>query len=1001
LPQEIFRRKFIDYLILFPLLWIFIAVVAHNAFSLPLGEAPDETNHFAAIRFVAVQGRPALNAQEQASLGEKGSQAPLYYTSVGWWVRLGGFAPADDLKLVSENPRRRLAYDARQPLYLLHTKDELPPVQGTLAAWYWARLSSMALATLTIMITFALTRQFFPGRRSLAFATAAFAAFLPRFVVNSSVVNDDNLLVPFCVLAYYFMVRIGLKADVRSRSFLALGLACALALLTKYSAVGLVLPLAALVVMLVRRHGARGSQLARSMALIVAPIVLVAGPWYAFLLLRFNRVSELGWLGGLMAPFGQSNMLRGVLVGIKSPVETFGPADWLGLLFRSFWLEYGWMRVFASPAFYWVVAGLLFPAVVGWGLFLWRRPSWRNRSWLIALTLAYVLGFAAIVVLRYCLTATEDTAQGRHLYPALPVFAAAWSFGLVQLTRYRPGQALALLGTAGALLGLAVLGPALYILPVYYPYLPVTTRPPSAGEVGTPLNLNLGNGATLLGYELTGRAHGGTSLSTALHWKSDQEGVEDFAVAFCLVGPQGELCRYGYPAYGDYPARAWEKGDYVTDTHPLPLPDCIPSGLYTPTLAFHPLLPSGVEPAAAAPAGKVALSPLMLVGSVPATSLPALWVDDRKVGGDSVTIGLNHTLALLSTGGNVSLQAADGMAWLPFSTSAFHCPSGDVYLSSFLAHAGLQPGLYRWRGADLPSVSLQTRWRDLASLPPQAAQAIFSDQVALVDSRLNMATIQPGQAIELTLGWQALRWTRYPYSTAVRLVDPQQAVVAQQDWVLGERYGNLFWAPGEVVSDHVIFPTSGALPPGIYNVTLEVYTVSEGQLAKLPVVVPSGAADRAISVGEMRVLDRDYAAPPCQTTVNALLGAEKIELACSTLSTNKLAPGKELNLALVWRSHAPITADYTVFAQLIGPDGKVWAQQDNYPQQNRLPTSRWLPEEAVVDRYTLSLPAGAPPGDYRLLAGMYDWRTGDRLTVVASHGTAADNALELAQVRVE
>jgi len=226
-------------------------------------------------------------------------------------------------------------------------------------------------------------------------------------------------------------------------------------------------------------------------------------------------------------------------------------------------------------------------------------------------------------------------------------------------------------------------------------------------------------------------------------------------------------------------------------------------------------------------------------------------------------------------------------------------------------------------------------------------------------------------------------------------------VVAQQDWVLGERYGNLFWAPGEVVSDHVVFPTAAALPPGIYNVTLEVYTVSEGQLAKLPVAASSGSAEQAISVGEMRVLDRDYAAPPCQIAVDAVLGAEKIELACSTLSTNKLSPGKGLDLALVWRSHVPLKADYTVFAQLVGPDGKVWAQQDNYPQQNRLPTSRWLPEETVVDRYTLSLPADAPPGDYRLLAGMYDWRTGERLTVAAGHGTAADNALELAQVRVE
>jgi 4-amino-4-deoxy-L-arabinose transferase-like glycosyltransferase len=995
------RRKFIDYLVLFSVLWVFLALTVHDVFSLPLGEAPDETSHFATVRFVALQGRPPLDAQERARLGEKGDEAPLYHTLAGWWVRLGGFSLSEDLKIVADNPQRRLAYDARKPLNLLHTEDELPPFQGTIAAWYWARLPSMFLGALTVMIGFAIARLLFPARRAVALSAAAFAAFVPRSVINGSVINDDNLLFFLCALAFYLMVYISLKDGAKGRSFLALGTACALALLTKYSSVGLVPPLALLGIILVRKHGWHNRQLFRNVALIVAPIVLVAGPWYVFILLRFNRVSELGWVGGLFVPFGQTNMARGVLLGVKGFVETYGLVDWLDLMFRSFWLEYGWMRVFASSAFYIVAAGLLLLPVAGWGLFLRRRPRLREHYWLVALTLAYVLSFTAIVVLRYMLTGTADTAQGRHLYPVLPVLATAWSFGLVQLTQNRTGQALALFGTASALVGLSALGPALYILPVYTPYLPVTTQPPSAADVGTPLNLNLGNGATLLGYKLVEHAAWETSLSLELHWRSDQESVEDFAAAFCLVGPGGELCHYGYPVYGDYPPRAWEKGDYVTDTHPLPLPDCLPSGLYTPTLTFYPLSPTGVEPAAEPLMESISLPPVMLAGAAPATTLPALWVDDRKASGDSVSVGLNHTLTLLSAGGDVSLQAADGEAWLPFSTSVFHCPSGDVHLSSFLADAGLRPGSYRWQGADLPSISLQARWRSLAALPPQAAQAVFSDQVALVDSRLNTATIQPGQSIELTLGWQALRWMRAPYSMAMRLVDPQQAVVAQQDWVLGERYGSLFWAPGEVVSDHVILPTAKTMPPGIYNVTLEVYTVLEGQPAKLPATTSAGSTDQAISVGEMRVLDREYASPPCQTAVDALLGAEKIELACSTLSANRLAPGKALSLALVWRSHTPIKADYTVFTQLVGPDGKVWAQQDNYPQQNRLPTSRWLPEETVIDRYTLSVPADAPPGDYRLLAGMYDWHTGQRLTITAGHGTAADNALELAQVRVE
>jgi uncharacterized membrane protein len=181
----------------------------HNVFSLPLGEAPDETSHFVTVRFVALQGRPPLDAQERASLGEKGDEPPLYHTILGWWVRLGGFSLAEDLKVVPDSPYRQLAYDAREPLYLLHTQDELPPLHGTIAAWYWARLPSTFLGALTIMLTLAVARLFFPGRRSLAFAAAAFVAFVPRFAINSSVLNDDNLLIPLCVLAYYLMMRSG------------------------------------------------------------------------------------------------------------------------------------------------------------------------------------------------------------------------------------------------------------------------------------------------------------------------------------------------------------------------------------------------------------------------------------------------------------------------------------------------------------------------------------------------------------------------------------------------------------------------------------------------------------------------------------------------------------------------------------------------------------------------------------------------------------------------
>ena len=39
--------------------------------------------------------------------------------------------------------------------------------------------------------------------------------------------------------------------------------------------------------------------------------------------------------------------------------------------------------------------------------------------------------------------------------------------------------------------------------------------------------------------------------------------------------------------------------------------------------------------------------------------------------------------------------------------------------------------------------------------------------------------------------------------------------------------------------------------------------------------------------------------------------------------------------------------------------------------QGRHPTTAWTTNELVRDRHTLELPEGIPPGDYRLIVGVY------------------------------
>ena len=60
-----------------------------------------------------------------------------------------------------------------------------------------------------------------------------------------------------------------------------------------------------------------------------------------------------------------------------------------------------------------------------------------------------------------------------------------------------------------------------------------------------------------------------------------------------------------------------------------------------------------------------------------------------------------------------------------------------------------------------------------------------------------------------------------------------------------------------------------------------------------------------------------------------------------------------------------------------------------------------MPGEVIVDEHVLSIPADAPPGDYTLIAGMYDEGTLQRLAVLDARGTPTGDYVTLEGVVVE
>ena len=99
------------------------------------------------------------------------------------------------------------------------------------------------------------------------------------------------------------------------------------------------------------------------------------------------------------------------------------------------------------------------------------------------------------------------------------------------------------------------------------------------------------------------------------------------------------------------------------------------------------------------------------------------------------------------------------------------------------------------------------------------------------------------------------------------------------------------------------------------------------------------------------------------------------------------AAAGSLSVVLAWQTQAAVARDYTAFVHLIAPDGTMLAQSDAQPHWGaEWPTSRWAPGETALDGHRLVLPAGAPPGPYKVRVGLYDWQTLQRLPVLDAGG---------------
>jgi hypothetical protein len=109
-----------------------------------------------------------------------------------------------------------------------------------------------------------------------------------------------------------------------------------------------------------------------------------------------------------------------------------------------------------------------------------------------------------------------------------------------------------------------------------------------------------------------------------------------------------------------------------------------------------------------------------------------------------------------------------------------------------------------------------------------------------------------------------------------------------------------------------------------------------------------------------------------------------------------------LLVTLDWLAQVKPSVDYVVTLRLIAADAEPGAprvQADGMPIGPLLPTTAWGPGDRKPGYMTLTLPPGLPPGDYRIVLGVYDPRSGAPYSPTGS-AAATDSFVPLAGVRV-
>ncbi len=304
-----------------------------------------------------------------------------------------------------------------------------------------------------------------------------------------------------------------------------------------------------------------------------------------------------------------------------------------------------------------------------------------------------------------------------------------------------------------------------------------------------------------------------------------------------------------------------------------------------------------------------------------------------------------------------ALLALTGPIWL--GTVAFNLvyTIGDIYVLFIPAYLVAVLWLAVGAGAVVRALTKVVLHKLAAAAPLALAVVLFALPVWMGLSRYE--SIDSSQRTEARTGWEAILSEPLPAGAVLTTNDRNDIMPMWYLQYVKHKRPDLLGLFPLITPD---YPALGQVLDLALSTGRPVYLIKEMPGIEIKVrTQPEGRLWRVIgpAVTGLPAYPRDIR-----------LG-DTVKLAGYDLPARSPHPGEALQVSLYWETLRALGAEYHSFVHLIDGTGQPVAQSDHQPGGVFYPSTLWQPGEQLRDDHTLTIPAGTPPGVYRLLVGLY------------------------------